>query len=501
MWKSPARLWLCHFGLVLALTADALLEPPFWDAAFSIFPAALHWLRTDTTYTELLRMPPITAGGPNAHANSVATFLVALVYRLVDSPRAAVVVLHLVWRAILATGLTGTTVLASRVLGRRWGVAVMLLCLLHPLVMAQGRMIYLETLILALHVTAVLAWLRGHTLLTFVVLFLDVATKEPGAVGAVALAACTVLLPGPVVQRVARAAALLAAFPLAFSLRVLFVENVSYTPPDLLGHVALHFRTYWNAMLDVGLLSLSAAALGGLLLSRALLPRWRQALTDESQRILLVSGSICFAFHGFLLFHPLAGVTAHLIPRYHVEVMPFILLTLLGVLARVRVRWPLPVGAAGLAIFFLINQQGRLYTPPDSNDGCWAERSLDYKDLLALHQGLAARAEELPPDVTKYYSIAEHYLTSYPDMGYVTRVPQNGHFHVHAPELLSEDSRGLPDEFYAFVGFALYFQDPYLRALLRLMKDPAFTHTREVLSAGPYTADIFHFRRVRPAGP
>ena len=75
--SSPGRLLAASFALILGLNAAVLTQPPVWDAAGSIFPAALYLYEHGFDLFELFGQRGYSRAGPNVHSYSVVTHLTA----------------------------------------------------------------------------------------------------------------------------------------------------------------------------------------------------------------------------------------------------------------------------------------------------------------------------------------------------------------------------------------------------------------------------------------
>ena len=70
------------FCIVFILKWQVLNQPPVWDTAFSVFPAAITLSENGFDLISLLKMPGYMAGGPNVHANSIITIITAVMISL-----------------------------------------------------------------------------------------------------------------------------------------------------------------------------------------------------------------------------------------------------------------------------------------------------------------------------------------------------------------------------------------------------------------------------------
>ncbi len=76
---SLTRLFCVWLGIIFFLKWPSLTEPPVWDAAFGLFPAASELANNGFNVLSLLQQPTYHNGGPNCHAESIVTWLTAAV--------------------------------------------------------------------------------------------------------------------------------------------------------------------------------------------------------------------------------------------------------------------------------------------------------------------------------------------------------------------------------------------------------------------------------------
>ena len=67
--RSRLALFLGLFAIILALKWPTLTEPPLWDAAMSVFPAAITLEEHSFDYGYLLSQPGYSDGGPMSIAS------------------------------------------------------------------------------------------------------------------------------------------------------------------------------------------------------------------------------------------------------------------------------------------------------------------------------------------------------------------------------------------------------------------------------------------------
>ena len=158
----------------------------------------------------------------------------------------------------------------------------------------------------------------------------------------------------------------------------------------------------------------------------------------ESQEFLVLgySGMLIVLF--VLLFMVALPITAGftvVLPRYYVMILPFLLLWAgygMKRLLSAHFTSPAAFGFAILAGLFALNAGGALYpldvdTEGPGNDPALTERSNAYRRLQTLEFAAIRALEALPPGVPVYYGHYEHYLLSYPGLGYSRGPLSNGH--------------------------------------------------------------------------
>jgi hypothetical protein len=93
------------FCIIFILKWQVLNQPPVWDTAFSVFPAAITLTETNFDLLNLLKMPSYNEGGPNVHANSIITIITAVMISLFGKTKVLLPVLHIIHFIIAAIGL------------------------------------------------------------------------------------------------------------------------------------------------------------------------------------------------------------------------------------------------------------------------------------------------------------------------------------------------------------------------------------------------------------
>jgi hypothetical protein len=465
------------FALILVLKWGSLAEPPFWDAAMGLFPAALTLSATGFDVLGLLASPGYEAGGPHVHATSPVTLATGLAYMLLGGGTSTLVVLRLLHFALAAWALAVFHRLVAPSLGPRVAALLCLAVLLHPTFSAQVGYLYLEVPLFLCAVLALDAWVRGRFWPAALWAALAWATKQTGGIVVAALATAALLERRPVREK-ARRLTMLIALPVLWTGGFALLGRLAVGPSsenEVVPSFDAVFGGFWQYtqrfLLNVpdliaylAIFSVAAVALAvptfRALRREPVVPKARTAEQGE----LLVAGltglAVLFFLGFFLVALPPLGFTI-VLPRYCVIVLPFLLLwTALAMkrtLGRLSPRAP-AIALAILAAAFALNTNGVLYpididTEGPGNDPPLTERSNAYKRLLGLQLEAMDALQELPRGVPIYYGHFEHYLLRYPDLGYARGPLANGH-NLHMESLAPlATAQPFPDCVYALFNY------------------------------------------------
>ncbi|MEN8144629.1 MAG: hypothetical protein ABFS14_06710 [Gemmatimonadota bacterium] len=419
-----------------------------------LFPAALTLAENGFDLPELLRAPDYRAGGPNTHSTSPVTLGTAIVLTLSGGGAKSMLILHLLHFIVAACALVTFFRFARPVLG---GTATLLLCLsvlLHPLFLVQVGYMYLEVALFLCAVSALLAWVRGRFWPAVIWAALAFAIKETGILVPATLITAVLIENRRFVVRLRRATQI-ASLPALWwgSMALLEATAQSGNPeglelfPPFVFQSLLHYldRFLFNVpdLLVFLIIFLIAAIAAGPGMSRVLrqeptTPAARGA-EQQARLPLALSGVLIVGFLLlFLVALPLAARFTIVLPRYYVIILPFLLLWV-GYAARTlarrlggRVKRPAVVTFVLLSLFFALNHGGQFYpldvhTEGPGNDFPLTERSHAYIRLNAIQKEAVAYLETLPNGTPVYYGHFEHYLFSYPGLGYASGPLLNGH--------------------------------------------------------------------------
>ena len=470
--------------LVLVLKWNTVDQRPVWDTAMGLFPAAITLADNGFDVVELLGMPDYLEGGPNTHSTSPVTLTTALVLKVSGGGGRALVILHLLHFAATGLALVFLFRLARPVFGSLGTFLLCLSVLLHPVFSAQVGFLYMEVPLFLCAVAALHAFanqrFRGAVLWSA----LAYATKEAGIIVPATLAAATLLENRTLPARLRRVGLLL-ALPALWTVTISLLARLSggETPgPTLVSTFSILFGGFWQYLdrflfnvpdlLILILVFLATAVFFGTDVVRGLreeppeengedrgvsegvppnLDRMPKMYDQERQarRVLGYSGLIIVLF--LLLFFvvlPIGFRYTVILPRYYVVILPFLLMWTGYAAQRLsasRLASPAAVCFAVLCGLFALNGHGVLYpmdidTEGPGDDPPLTERSNAYRRLQAIQLEAVRFLETLPEGTPVYYGHYEHYLFSYPALGYASAPLSNGHdFFV---ESLAELIRG-----------------------------------------------------------
>jgi hypothetical protein len=462
--KSLGAQFLVALFIVLILKWPTVTQPPVWDTAMGLFPAAITLAENGFNVVELLGMPDYFEGGPNTHSTSPVTFITAVVLKVSGGGGTALVILHLLHFAAAAMALVFLFRLARPVFGSLGTFLLCLSVLLHPVFSVQVGFLYMEVPLFLCAVAALHAFasqrFRGAVFWSA----LAYATKEAGIIVPATLAAATLLENRSLSARLRRVGLLL-AFPVLWTVTIPLVTRFSEggtAGPSLVSTFSNAFGGFWHYLdrflfnvpdlLILLLVFLTTAVFFGTDLVRVLREEPPSKMNDrerQARRVLGYSGiMIVFFLLLFFVALPIGFGYTIILPRYYVVVLPFLLMWAGYAAQRLgasRLDSPAAVCFAILCGLFALNGHGVLYpmdidTEGPGNDPALTERSNAYRRLQAIQVEAIQYLETLPEGTPVYYGHYEHYLFTYPGMGYANAPLSNGHdFSV---ESLAELIRG-----------------------------------------------------------
>ena len=520
--ERPSLQFLIALTVIVVLKWHALFEPPVWDTAMGLFPAALTLADNNFNLVELLAMPAFMQGGPNTHSTSVVTLISALVLRATGGGGlASFVVLHLLHFAVAAWALVVLFRFTKPVLGGASGALFCLAVLLFPVFSAQVGYMYLEIPLFLCAVSALRAWTEQRFWPAVLWATAAVAVRETGIIVVGTLLVATLLENRDVHQKVKRSALILAS-PTTLVAVLLLLYYWAESEPSHIGELLSlgdAFRSMWLHLARIAfkvpdlwaffvVFVAAVPVLGyGVLKTLGREPTAPDHRDSESRANLVLgySGILIILFIlTFTIALPALFRFPALLPRYSVVVAPFLLLWFGNVFNRLmatRLASAMPVCFMILSVFFAVNANGVLYpmdvyTDTHVSDHALTERSNAYRRLLALQVQAIRAVTTLPDDVPVYYGHYEHYLLNYPGLGFAAAPLSNGRnlFLEPLDDVIREESR--TPCIYALSS------DPYLGGE-RILQLIAYADARQNLSSeviqefrdGRYAIKLFRVQR------
>ncbi len=396
---------LVVFLALLVVKFDTLSEPPAWDAAMAVHPAALTLAESGFDYPALLASPGYADGGPNSHSISLYTAFAAFIYWLF-APATALVILHLSTFALGALTAVGLVRFARHFLNPGQAVWAAAAAMSMPLVLTQFGMVYLEAPVLAATTWALVAAIERRWIATAGFSLLATAVKPSGAITAAALTLFALY----VQDEKRRAFAIL--LPSGTVLLLATLANPTFAEASF-GRAAFIVQQSWRYLISVpDLLAV---------LTVAVLAAWRLlgagAGTHQGRREL---GTLWLMFAvPFLVFYGLLASSAFTtLPRYYIQIAPLAVIMILVALLDDFGNRAFRTAAIGLLLFFSLNFNGWAYPRQDTNNFALIERSDAYEELLGLELEATKAICRLANEAPVWYPLPEGYRLRYATMGY-----------------------------------------------------------------------------------
>ncbi len=466
------------FLVLLVVKADTLSEPPAWDAAMSVHPAAITLAETGFDYPALLSMPGYADGGPNTHSLSAYTALAAAAY-LLFPPTTSLIVLHLITFLFGAATASGIVRFASHFMSHRNAVITATVSLAMPVVLTQFGMVYTEAPVLAASTWAMVYAVERRWLPTAALSLLATAIKPSGAITAGALALFFLVQKG----RWKNAAAIL--LPSAGLVALISTGSPDVTEPSLVTAAFVLYASWQFLVLVPDLLIILCVAVFA---ARRLVNLGRDEPQRDLGRLLQL---FAVAFFAFYLTLSIAGFTT--LPRYYVLIIPIAIVTIGSSILTHYGEAALTAIAIVLLAVFVANFSGDLYPRQSLSNFALIERSDAYDDLLALHQATSEAICDLGRQDRVWYSKPEMYRLRYPRLGYASCSDPGRAF----PTENAVDIAALPDH------LIVAYEYPRLggATLDRLVREATaspnwLVSVERTLTSGPFTQDIYRLTRI-----
>jgi len=502
------------FFIVFILKWQVLNQPPVWDTACSVFPAAITLSETGFDFLNLLRMPGYFEGGPNVHAHSIITIITAVMISLFGKTDLLFPILHIIHFIMAAIGLVYFYRFCIPIFEKKLSFLLTLTILVYPPFLTQTGYLYLEMPIFMFSILCLSAWVKGNYVRTIIFAVLATLCKESGIIVAVPVAMAAFLEPVSFRKRMIRSLSILALpailvatsslthpktniqdygtlfnkiIYLTITYRAFDMRRYLFNTPDLLISIILFitliplsFRTFWWT--DANILNSNKHELVG-------------------QRHVSLSALFLVCFFGFYYIAvPLLQNYAMVLVRYYVLAIPFLFLTIFWFwFAKLKVNKRTLSGLLILCfVFFCLNKYGSFYPNEVNtwgNNFAIAERSAAYTDLLFVQQESVRFIEKIAQNHPVFYDLPIHYLLKYPLMGYSSGPLKRGHCIVLDKRYIDAKLENFPSCFYMLrisPWGGRIMQNLFKRAL----SNPDYSAVRiKSFSKGNYNSEILRINR------
>jgi hypothetical protein len=489
--RRRASWWLAGIVFVAlnVVLRFAIDQPPTWDGAMTVYPAAIELSRTDFDFARLLSLPTFVEGGPRTHATSPLTVLVAILITTTGSLANALPILH-----VISFGLASLTVAAAhRLIAHSASgiVAVVgaLAVLLFPPTIVQTADIYLDLPIACLGTWGLVMLLERRFVAASGLIALAVWVK-PLALTYAGVLLGFVLIYGEPGKKVSRAVAL-SVPPLLVAAVIAILESPASTPLPNSYHYSVALDTSAALMATMpDLLALIGAALVLAFVSA------KRPVPQEASVMMLLSLISALAL---MFLFPLISRGYPSLPRHYVWLVPPLVAVILT-FASAKSQTLAVALASIVTLAFAVNLNGVFYSHENYPYYTLAERSLAYRDLLSLQIEDVALITELSQKMPVYYDYAAFYRLEYPELGY-SHGPLESGVSVFQNRMLSDVTMAdLPDR------FAFVFEFPILggEILLRIWNEAKASGakvTETALTRGPFTVYVIEVDQTGVVSP
>jgi hypothetical protein len=156
---------------------------------------------------------------------------------------------------------------------------------------------------------------------------------------------------------------------------------------------------------------------------------------------------------------------------------------------------------AVVMLAFAININGMYYLYRDHPTYALAERSLAYRDLLALQIEDVSYLKDLSADMPVYYDYFGYYRLEYPELGYSQGPVASGVSVFHNRELAEATLADLPNRFAFMFEYPGSLGGVFLLRIWDEAKAAGVLVTETEFTKGPYTVYVVEVDQSRTAQP
>lgn len=429
-----ARAFALAFVAIGALHASALQDPPYWDALMGAFCQG-HWLATHSfsPFALMSESANFTKGGACVYPFSVYPWIVGSCERAGLAQNTTFVLLHLLSFVAAASIVASTFVLVRRAAGGGIAALVALALAAQPMFRSLSCQMNMDVLLAACTLLAIVA-LADKRFVAAAVWAAIALLVKPNAIILVGSSTASIGLRWlkpmwfDLDERERRRARLALVLHLGlcalFVVEFVLIARFGQSPPGVSlfgGTLQFLAKRLWT-LPEFGLALLAVGAL---------VPWFaRRALKQKATCLEIDTVVFTIVFVAFYCQYE------NVLPRYFIQAWPIVM----TVLVIAALEWRIPrrvVGAACVlfAAFGLVNAHGRFHptkladwsVPGDSrplvsNEGWLFERSLEYRDDMALDLAIAQRCEARQTEVVvANWPLLQ--LLAVPELGYVHTPP------------------------------------------------------------------------------
>ncbi|HUP16930.1 MAG TPA: hypothetical protein VM848_12875 [Acidimicrobiia bacterium] len=490
-YKRSATWWLAGivFLLLSILLRFAIDQPPVWDGAMSVYPAAIELSRTNFDFARLFSLPTFYEGGPNTHATSPWTMLVAALISLTGSLASALPILHTISFGLAALTVAATYRLIAHTAPGIVAVVGALAVLVFPPMLVQTADVYLDLPLTCFGIWSLVMLVERRFIAASALVTMAVWIK-PLAIIFAAVGAAFVFSQGDPQRRIRRTI-VLAAPPLVVAAIVSLLQSASSVPPPLLDRyvVSIGGSSQWlGAMPD-----LIGLGIVTLLLIPAMIKSGVRQDTFTIMSLVLLSAVL------LVLLNPLVSFGIPFIPRYYIAILPAMIAGVLSFLSS-KSRLLALSAASALIVIFVVNLNGALYPYKDHPTYALAERSFAFRDLLALQIEDVGLLTELGQAMPVYYDYFGFYRLEYPELGYSKGPLESGISVFHNPELAGASLENMPARF-AFIYEYPVLGGEFLQRIWDEAKASGAEVTETPLTRGTFTVYVVEVNQGGAVSP
>jgi hypothetical protein len=492
--RRPLMLFGAFFALVLVLRFWTLNQPPVWDGAGGLFPAAGYLADTGFDLPGLLSEPRYLEGGPNVHALSAVTLVTAVFIAILGDTPTLLPALHLAHLLLGAAVGVGVYRLGRHALPGGVSLLVAIASVSAPVMATQIGDIYLDLPAVAAAVWAAVWWIEGRLGWSLAAAVAGTWVKDSGLIvaGALALAEWLTAREDGTSTRwawwyLAAPAGMVAANRLVIGIAGVD-DGRTFDLGTVLTALGGSLRSVGRVP-DVALLILLYAVLRPFLVERAI-PGADTARARQVERI-------CGAVLGstLLFYLALGGFALAVLPRYLTLILPFLLLGLASLARRLLAPVRLEIATSLVVLVFAVNGAGLLYPPADTNNFASVERSAEYRELLALQIAVTDAIVDVPDEIPVFYPLVTHFRAAYPVSTYVEEPVTNG---VNVFSTSPYDAGHLadfPDDFVLVIDHERFGGDTMVDVWEQAEADQAYATTVVEMASGEFRAVIVRITR------